>query len=196
LLTVILLHLVFFLCCICNWQFSCWCRTLKWKIELNHHHFHTMLQGVCPWARVTSCPWVSLRGTLWKIRFKLMTYCVNSFFKMCAVARMIVLCSSSLVCLPGMSSKCCYRDKLPVATVIIGSTFAFTFHMYCASISSSFYFMTFCALSLISFLNLLLNVSFVSRSVMWGLLVSWLSWLVPTVFVFLCTYHLIILLSL
>jgi hypothetical protein len=68
--------------------------------------------------------------------FSLLRICeINEalLLKMWAVPRMTFFCNYTEECLPGMSSGCYWNDsdKLSVAPVIIGVTFAFTFHMRC-----------------------------------------------------------------
>jgi hypothetical protein len=66
------------------------------------YHNHTMLRGICPWARVNPCRQaeniVASSKYIWECYVKI-------FLKMCAVPRMTYFCSSTLHCLPEMSSK-------------------------------------------------------------------------------------------
>jgi len=67
-------------------------------------------------------------------------------------------CSSLISCSPGMLLKYCLRDfeMVPVAPVVAGITFAFTFHMHCISVVRSLYFRIFAAHLLLLLLLLLL----------------------------------------
>ena len=58
---------------------------------------------------------------------------------MCAVPNMAVFCSSLTSCFPGMLLKYFLNDFeiAPVASIITGITFVFTFHMRCISIVRS-----------------------------------------------------------
>ena len=55
---------------------------------------------------------------------------------MCAVPNMAVFCSSLTSCFPGMLLTYFLNDfeTVPVAPIITGITFVFTFHMRCISI--------------------------------------------------------------
>ena len=61
---------------------------------------------------------------------------------MCAVHNMAVFLSSLISSFPGMLLRYCMSDfeTEPVAPIITGITFAFTFHMRCFSIVRSLYF--------------------------------------------------------
>ena len=67
---------------------------------------------------------------------------VGTFRRMCAVPNMAVFCSSLTSCFPGMLLTYFLNDFeiVPVAPVITGITFVFTFHMRCISIVRSLYF--------------------------------------------------------
>jgi len=58
---------------------------------------------------------------------------------MCAVPNMTVFCSSLTLCFPGKLLTYFLNDfeKVPVAPIITGITFVFTFHMRCVSILRS-----------------------------------------------------------
>ena len=73
---------------------------------------------------------------------------------MCAVPNMAVFCSSLTLCLPAMLLTYFLNDfeMVPVAPVITGITFIFTFHMRFISIVRSLYFRIFWASVLITFL--------------------------------------------
>ena len=66
---------------------------------------------------------------------------------LCAVPNMAVFCSSLTSCFPGMLITYFLNDFeiVPVAPIITGTTFVFTFHMNCISIVRSLYFRTFSA---------------------------------------------------
>ena len=54
----------------------------------------------------------------------------------CAVLNMAVSCSSLTLCFPGMFAQEILTDfrMIPVAPIITGNTFVFTFHMRCTSV--------------------------------------------------------------
>ena len=56
---------------------------------------------------------------------------ITTFCSMCAVSSMAVFCSSLISCFPGMLLSYCLSDceMVPVAPIITGITFAYTFHM-------------------------------------------------------------------
>jgi len=85
----------------------------------------------------------------------LLFFYINTFRSMCAVPSTAVFCSSLTSCFPGMLLTYFLNDFeiLPVAPVITGITFVFTFHMRCVSIGSSLYFRIFSASYLITFLS-------------------------------------------
>ena len=64
---------------------------------------------------------------------------------MCAVPNMAVFCSSLTSCFPGMLLMYFLNDCeiVPVAHIITGMTFVFTFHMRCIGIVKSLYFTIF-----------------------------------------------------
>jgi len=74
---------------------------------------------------------------------------------MCAVTNMAVLWSSLTSCFPGMLLMYFLNDFeiVPVAPIIIGITFVFTYHMRCISIVRISYFRIFSASFLITFLS-------------------------------------------
>ena len=65
----------------------------------------------------------------------------------------LFFCSSLISCFPGMLIRYCLSDSevVPVAPVITGITFAFTFHKHWISIMNYFYFNVFPASFLITF---------------------------------------------
>jgi len=77
---------------------------------------------------------------------------VSIFRSMCAVPNMAVFCSSLTSWFPGMLLAYFLNDfeMVPVAPIITGITFVFTFHVLCISIVRSLYFRIFSA----SFLTL------------------------------------------
>ena len=74
---------------------------------------------------------------------------------MCAMPNMAVFCSSLTSYFPGMLLTYSMNDSeiAPVAPVITGITFVFTFHMRCISVVRSLYFRIFSATFLITFLS-------------------------------------------
>ena len=80
----------------------------------------------------------------------LLYFYIRSFRSKCAVPNMAVFCSSLTSYFPGMLLTYFLNDFeiIPVASITIGITFVFTFHMRCISISSStsFYYL-YCPLS-------------------------------------------------
>ena len=74
---------------------------------------------------------------------------------MCAVPNMAVFCSSLTSCFPGMMLMYFLNDfeTVPVAPVITGITFVFTFHMCCIYIVRFLYFRIFSASFLITFVS-------------------------------------------
>ena len=86
---------------------------------------------------------------------------ISTFHSMCAVSKMAVFfCSSLISCFSGMLLRYCLSDfaTVPVAHIITGITFAFTFHMRWISINRSFYFRVFFASFLIKFVSWIWNV--------------------------------------
>ena len=100
---------------------------------------------------------------------------------MCAVPNMAVFCSFVTSCFPGMLLTYFLNDFeiVPVAPIITGITFDFTFHMRCISIVRPLYFKIFSASFLIIFLSpgiatsINIHVPFsLSRIIMSGLLLA------------------------
>jgi len=85
----------------------------------------------------------------------LLYFYISTFRIMCAVPNMAVLCSSFTSCFPGMllTYFLNYFEIVPVAPIITGITFVFTFHMRCISIVRSLYFRIFSASFLMTFLS-------------------------------------------
>jgi len=69
----------------------------------------------------------------------LMYFYISTFRSMCAVPNMAVFCSSLTSCLPGtfLTHFLNNFEIVPVAPIITGITFVFTFHMRCISIVRS-----------------------------------------------------------
>ena len=72
----------------------------------------------------------------------LLNFYISTSRNMCAVSNMAVFWSSLTSCFPGMLLTYFLNDfkTAPVAPIITGITFVFTFHMRCISIVKSFYF--------------------------------------------------------
>ena len=85
----------------------------------------------------------------------LLYFYISTLRSMCAVPNMAVFCSSLTSCFPGMLLTYFLNDFeiVPVAPVVTGITFVFTFHMRCISIVRSLYFRIFSASFLITFLS-------------------------------------------
>ena len=81
----------------------------------------------------------------------LMYFYISTFLRMCAVSNMAVFCSSLTSCFPGMLLTYFLNDFeiVPVAPIITGITFVFTFHMRCISVVRSLYFRIFSVLLLL-----------------------------------------------
>jgi hypothetical protein len=77
----------------------------------------------------------------------LLCFYISTFRSMCTVPNMAVFCSSLTSCFPSMllTYFLNYFQIVPVAPIIIGITFVFTFHMRCISIVRSLYFRIFSA---------------------------------------------------
>jgi len=71
----------------------------------------------------------------------LLYFYISTFRSMCAVPNMDVFCNSLTSCFPGMLLTYFLNDFeiVPVAPIITGITFVFTFHMSCISILRSLY---------------------------------------------------------
>jgi len=85
----------------------------------------------------------------------LLYFYISTFRSVCAVPNMAVFCSSLTSCFPGVLLTYFLNDFeiVPVAPVITGITFVFTFHVRCISIVRSLYFRIFSASFLITFLS-------------------------------------------
>ena len=81
----------------------------------------------------------------------LLYFYISTSRSMCAVPNMAVFCSFLTSCFPGMLLTYFLSDTeiVPVAPIITGITFVFTFHMRCISIVRSLYFRIFSASFLI-----------------------------------------------
>jgi len=84
----------------------------------------------------------------------LLYFYISTFRSMCAVNNMAVFCSSLTSCFPGTLHTYFLNDFeiVPVAPVITGITFVFTFHMRCISVVRSLYFRILSASFLVTFL--------------------------------------------
>jgi len=80
---------------------------------------------------------------------------VSTFRRMCAMPNMAFFCSSLTSWFPGvlLTYFLNYFEMVPVAPIITGITFGFTFDMRCISIVKSLYFRIFSASFLITFLS-------------------------------------------
>ena len=87
----------------------------------------------------------------------LLYFYISTFRSMCAVSHMAVFCSSSTSCFPGMLLTHFYNDYeiVPVAPIITGITFVFTFHMRCISTVRSLYFRIFSAFIIIIIITII-----------------------------------------
>jgi len=85
----------------------------------------------------------------------LLHFYISTFRSMCAVPNMAVFCSSLTSWFPNMLLTYFLNDFeiVPVAPIITGITFVFTFHMLCISIVRSLHFRIFSASFLITFLS-------------------------------------------
>ena len=74
----------------------------------------------------------------------LLYFYMSTFRSMCAVTNMAVFCSSLTSSFPGMLFTYFLNvfQIVPVAPIITGITFVFTFHVHCISIVRSLYFRT------------------------------------------------------
>ena len=72
----------------------------------------------------------------------LLYFYIISFRSMCSVPNMAVVCSSLISCFPGMLLTYFLNDFeiVPVAPIITGITFVFTFNMRCISIVRYYYY--------------------------------------------------------
>ena len=72
----------------------------------------------------------------------LLYFYISTFWSMCAVANAAVFCSSLTSCFPGMLFTYFLSnfEIVPVAPIITGITFVFTFHMRCISINYYYYY--------------------------------------------------------
>ena len=74
--------------------------------------------------------------------WNLLYFNISTFRSMFAVPNMAVFCSSLTSCFPGMLLTYFLNDFeiVPVAPIITGITYVFTFHLRCTSIVRSLYF--------------------------------------------------------
>ena len=72
----------------------------------------------------------------------LLYFYISTFRSMCSVPNMTVFCSSLTSCFPGMLLTYFLNDFeiVPVAPIITGITFVFTFHMRCVCIVRTLHF--------------------------------------------------------
>jgi len=77
----------------------------------------------------------------------LLYFYISTIWSMCAVPNMAVFCSSLTSYFPGMLLMYFlnYFEIVPVAPIVTGITFVFTFHMHCIYIVRSLYFRIFSA---------------------------------------------------
>jgi hypothetical protein len=85
----------------------------------------------------------------------LLYFYISTFRSVCAVPRVAVFWSSLTSCIPGMQLTYFLNDfeVVPVAPIITGITFVFTFYMRCISVVRSLYFRILSASFLITFLS-------------------------------------------
>ena len=85
----------------------------------------------------------------------LLYFYISTFRSMCAVPNMAVFCSFLTSWFPGMLLTYFLNvfEIVPVAPIITGITFVFTFHMRCISVVRSLYFRIFSDSFLITFLS-------------------------------------------
>ena len=85
----------------------------------------------------------------------LLYFHISTFRSMCAVPDMAVFCSFLTSCFPGMllTYFLNYFEIVPVAPIMTGITFVFTFYMRCISIVRSLYFRILSASFLIAFMS-------------------------------------------
>jgi len=85
--------------------------------------------------------------------FNLLYFYISTFRLMCAVPNMAVSCSSLTSCFPGMLLTYFVNGSeiVPVAPIITGVTFVFTFHLRCISVGRSLHFTIFSVYFLITF---------------------------------------------
>ena len=85
----------------------------------------------------------------------LLYFYISTFRIMCALSNMAVFCSSMIWCFPLMFLRYFMNDfeMTPVAPIITGITFIFTFHMLCIPLVRSLYFRILSASFFITFLS-------------------------------------------
>ena len=101
---------------------------------------------------------------------------ITTFRNMCAVPNMAVSCSSFISCFPGMLLRYFLNDSetVPVASIITGIAFVFTFYMRCISIVGSLYFRIFLVyFCLLKFQHLLAYMFLFHCHGLWCLVYCW-----------------------
>ena len=95
----------------------------------------------------------------------LLYFYISTFRSMCAVPNVAVFCSSLTSCFPGMLLTYFLNDFeiVPVAPIMTGITFVFTFHMRCIYIVRSLYFRIFSASFLITFIIIIIIIIIIIR---------------------------------
>ena len=126
----------------------------------HHHHHHRLLYAgylylhswdkLCPYG-IQCCNYsvVTIHGA-YIVSFSVQSIVLlHQYFPqfVCAVPNMAVFCGSFTSCFPGMLLMYFLNDYeiVPVAPIITGITFVFTFHMRCISVVRSLYFRIFSA---------------------------------------------------
>ena len=94
---------------------------------------------------------------------------ISTFRSMCAVPNIAVFCNSLTSRFPGMLFTYFLNDFeiVPVAPIITGITFVFTFYMQCISIVRSLYFRIFSASFLITFVFLIIIIIIIIILPLW-----------------------------
>ena len=124
----------------------------------HHHHHHLLYEGIYTYTRIPEKNYVPKEYSVAAVLLflfmvlisllavlNLLYFYISTFRSMCAVPNMAVFCSSLTSCFPGMLLTYFRNDFeiVPVAPIITGITFVFTFHMRCISIVRSLYFKIF-----------------------------------------------------
>ena len=110
-----------------------------------------------PWeysvAAILLLQFMVLISLVWVLN--LLYFYISTFWSMWAVPNMAVFWSSLTSCFPGMLLTYFLNDFeiVPVAPIITGITFVFTFYMCCISFVRSLHFSIFSASFLITFLS-------------------------------------------
>ena len=89
------------------------------------------------------------------IMLNILHFYISTCHSVCAVPNMAVFCSSFISCFPGMLLRYSLNDveMVPVAPIITGIIFVFTFSMRCISVVRSSYFRVFSARYFTAFLS-------------------------------------------